>query len=98
MIGKVIKDIRELKGTKQSVFADNCGITKVYLSYVESNKRTPSLDLLQKMFNELDIPLSILTFLSLDGKTVKYKEEYKDISAIVDKLLLALVKEKLDVV
>ncbi|WP_284651052.1 helix-turn-helix domain-containing protein [Flavobacterium terrisoli] len=65
-LGTVIKNIRKQKGQTQSEFATNCGITQTYLSQIESNLKEPNLSTLKDISLNLDIPLPILFFLSLD--------------------------------
>jgi|AntRauTorckE5430_2_1112549.scaffolds.fasta_scaffold14891_1 transcriptional regulator with XRE-family HTH domain len=65
-IGETIKELRKLKKYKQSDFAEQCEITTTYLSLIENNKKNPSLDVLQKISNALEIPYPILAFLSMN--------------------------------
>lgn len=65
-LGAVIKDIRKQKRQTQTEFASNCGITQTYLSQIENNSKEPNLSTLKEISNNLDIPLPILFFLSLN--------------------------------
>lgn len=65
-IGKVIKDIRKQKKQTQTEFAQLCEITQTYLSQIESNTKEPNLSTLKKISVNLDIPLPILFFMSLN--------------------------------
>jgi len=47
-----IKQIRERLGLSQKQFADKLGITKGYLSAIESNKRRPGRKIFEGMINE----------------------------------------------
>jgi transcriptional regulator with XRE-family HTH domain len=97
MIGKVIKQIRELKDIKQNALAVLCDISPTYLNYIEKETKRPSIDVLEKLSKALEIPMSILTFLSYEDNEVRYVEEYKLLVPIIDKLLLNLLKKKMNI-
>ena len=59
-IGQIIKILRAAIGLKQKDLADKVGIQPHYLSLVEAGKREPSLAVLRKIANELDVPVSLL--------------------------------------
>lgn len=65
-LGKAIKSIRSQLGLTQNELALRAGISVSYLSMLEKNKRDPSFSTLEKIANALNIPLSILVFLSAD--------------------------------
>ena len=70
-LGQTIKSIRKQKGLKQNQFAELCDITQAYLSQIENNLKEPNLSTLKVISNNLETPLPILFFLSLDHKDVK---------------------------
>lgn len=70
-LGSVIKNIRKQKGQTQSEFASVCGITQTYLSQIEANLKEPHLSTLKQISDNLNIPLPILFFLSLDENDVE---------------------------
>ena len=70
-LGQTIKSIRKQKGFKQNKFAELCNITQAYLSQIENNLKEPNLSTLKKISKNLETPLPILFFLSLDDKDVK---------------------------
>jgi len=59
-IGKTIKNIRTSKNISQKELAFKLGVTPVYLSMVENNAKTPSLNLLERIAKTLEIPVAIL--------------------------------------
>ncbi|HRB15461.1 MAG TPA: helix-turn-helix transcriptional regulator [Nitrospira sp.] len=59
-IGPIIKILRAAIGLRQKDLADKVGIQPHYLSLVEAGKREPSLAVLRKIANELDVPVSLL--------------------------------------
>lgn len=69
-LGNVIKKMRKQKKQTQSELAILCGITQTYLSQIESNLKEPNLATLKKISENLDIPLPILFFLSLDESDI----------------------------
>lgn len=60
-IADAIKARRIQKGLKQKEFAEQLGITMNYLSYLESSRRMPSNELLNKIFDN-NIPDNLLNF------------------------------------
>lgn len=69
-LGIIIKDGRKLQKLTQSEFASLCGITQTYLSQIESNLKEPNLSTLKVISENLQLPLPILFFLSLDIEDV----------------------------
>jgi transcriptional regulator with XRE-family HTH domain len=55
-LGKAIKAARQSKGFTQSCLAGLLKITPRYLKYIENGGRKPSLKLLERIIQELDIP------------------------------------------
>ena len=64
MINKALKLVRQFHSIKQSELAETFGMSKSYLSEIESGKKPVSLDLLNKYSVEFDIPTSSLVFFS----------------------------------
>ena len=65
-IGNTIKKLRKSKGMNQSEFAEKCDITQAYLSQIENNKREISITCLKNISDFLEIPASVILFLSID--------------------------------
>lgn len=59
-IGENIRKIRQDRGMKQDEFAKKADISRSYLGDLENNRKSPSLDTLQKLANNMDISLSYL--------------------------------------
>jgi len=73
-IGEMIKRFRDKNGVTQQTFADNCGVSKSYVSLLESGKSTrskepiiPSIEVAHRMANYMKISIDSL-FDSVDGK------------------------------
>ena len=64
MFGEALRLVRSFHDMNQSELAKALGISRSYLSEIESGKKVPSLDLLQKYASQYDIPLSALVFFS----------------------------------
>ena len=88
-LGHTIKSIRKQKGLKQNKFAELCKITQSYLSQIENNLKEPNLSTLKIISNNLETPLPILFFLSLDSRDVKPEkaEAFKMIAPSVKSLV-----------
>ncbi|QHI37799.1 hypothetical protein IMCC3317_31820 [Kordia antarctica] len=69
-LGLAIKSIRKQKGLNQNQFAQLCDITQAYLSQIENNNKEPNLSTLKTISNELEMPLPILFFLSIDSNDI----------------------------
>lgn len=60
-IGENIKKYRIEKNLKQSELAERSGISRVAIGNYERGERTPNIDIIKKIANALDVPISILT-------------------------------------
>jgi len=60
MIGARIKDIRNGKGVTQEQLSENVGINPKYLSSIERGKENPTLNILLKLTQSLDVNLDEL--------------------------------------
>lgn len=69
-LGETIKNLRKKKGIKQLELAEKCSITQSYLSNIETNRKEPTLGVLNTISNILSVPLPILMFLSMDENDV----------------------------
>lgn len=64
MFGEALRLVRAFHDVNQTELADALGISRSYLSEIESGKKVPSLDLLQRYSSHFDIPLSSLILFS----------------------------------
>ncbi len=85
-IGQTIIKLRKIKGLKQIELAEQSGISQTYLSQIEGGNKVPKIDILEKISNVLEIPFSVMSFLSLDKDSIpKDKEEsFTKIKPILD--------------
>ena len=72
MIGRALKLIRTYHDLTQSELAGQLGVSNSHISEVESEKKNPTIELLQKYSSNFDIPLSSILFFSenLENKAV----------------------------
>jgi len=62
MFGQALKLLRRYQGLNQSALAKKLGVSRSYISELESGNRTPSLDLLSRYADIFNIPVSSLVF------------------------------------
>jgi transcriptional regulator with XRE-family HTH domain len=88
-IGQTILRVRKEKGIKQKDLAKGAGISPTYLSQIEKGQRVPRLDVLEKISAEINIPLSILSFLSLDVESIPEDKKfaYNQVKPLLDGLV-----------
>lgn len=58
LFGKRLREVRKNQGLTQKQLADKLGLTKTSISCYESGSRTPTLDTLIDLANELGVELS----------------------------------------
>ena len=90
-LGSIIKNIRKRKWQSQTEFAQSCGITQTYLSQIENNQKEPNLSTLKDISKNLDIPLPILFFLSLNEEDIP--QEKRKAFEIVSPSVKSLINE-----
>lgn len=95
--GKAIKGVRKTKhpNLKQKDFAKSIGITQSYLSQLESNKKTASTDILKKISDFCDVPLSILFWFSTEESEIpnRKKQTYKILKPAIDSMINQLIAD-----
>jgi transcriptional regulator with XRE-family HTH domain len=95
-LGNIIKEIRDLKKISIEQLAENTKFSVKILTRLESGSITYSDYRLKKISKVLNIPFSILKFLNLTEDEVMYPEEFKLIYPIIERLLIDLLKKKID--
>lgn len=72
MLNEALRLIRAYHDLSQSQLCMELGVSNSYLSEIESGKKSPSLDLLNKYSVRFDVPVSSLMFFSesLDSQKV----------------------------
>lgn len=64
MLPEALRLIRVFHDVKQNELADRFGISKSYLSEIESGKKAPSVEIIEKYAKEFRIPASSILFFS----------------------------------
>ena len=64
MFGEALRLVRAFHDVSQIELASELGISRSYLSEIESGRKVPILDLLQKYSSHFNIPLSSLMLFS----------------------------------
>lgn len=90
-IGEVIKNSRKSKGYKQGEFSQLCDISQTYLSLIESNRKEPNMATLKVISDNLNMPLPIMFFLSLDESDVPKRK--KQVFKILEPSIKEMVKQ-----
>lgn len=68
-IGQNIKSIRKKRNLTQTKFAQSLNISRTYLSDLENNRKSPSIDTINKIAKKLNVPTMHL--LTQDAETNK---------------------------
>lgn len=74
-----LKEILKEKGVTSKELAERLGVTPVTISYIVTNKTTPSLDMLCRIAKELNVKLSTL----LGEEPLKVIDTSKEFAAFV---------------
>jgi len=89
-IGKAIHEVRRKQKMSQIEVAQKSGITRTYLSLIETGKRlNVSSDVIEKICVAMEIPQVVLDFMSMDLSDVaeNKKDSFKDIKPAVNALI-----------
>lgn len=94
-IGSIIKTERKKKGLIQNQLATQCNITTTYLSLIENDKKEPTISLLRTIAENLNLPLPILLFMSLDNEDIpeSKKEFFNIVKPSIDSMLQNLIED-----
>ena len=79
MINQALRLLRVFHDLKAFELADKLEISQSYLSEIESGKKKPSLELLEKYASVFHTPPSSILFFSEDLEQVGKKKKIKDI-------------------
>jgi transcriptional regulator with XRE-family HTH domain len=81
--------LRRKKGFSQQELADKANISRTYLSQIESGGCNPTIELLENIGKELCVPFPIISFLSLDIKSIpeSRREDYLKIEPTIMRMI-----------
>lgn len=90
-LGNTIKILRKKKGIKQNMLADKCNISQAYLSQIENNQKEPNLSTLKEISNQLEVPLPIIFYMSLDENDIT--QDKKEAFNLVNPAIKSMLNE-----
>ncbi|MFZ5632567.1 MAG: helix-turn-helix domain-containing protein [Bacillota bacterium] len=82
-LGQKIRDFRKERGITLTQLANVLSISPSYLSAIERNLRTPSIQMLKKIGDKLNVPVTYLVGSEenvLTGKKLKYMRESRNLT------------------
>jgi len=95
MIGEVLRLFRTVEGEKANNFAQKLGISPSYLSLIESGKRQPSIELINKYADILGVRPSGIMFFYEEINDGKFKNSILKMSRpILIKLIGRLASQQ----
>ena len=69
--GKAIRICRAARGLSQKDLAKKVGLDSSHISLIEAEKRSPSLQTIERIAKSLSVPLHLLTLLASEQKDVR---------------------------
>lgn len=98
MLPEALRLMRVFHDVKQNELAARLGISKSYLSEIESGKKAPSIEIIEKYASEFQIPASSILFFSekLGDQSTDHEAADKGRGVIARKVLnfLKIVEER----
>ncbi|RSE62703.1 XRE family transcriptional regulator [Alcaligenes faecalis] len=91
-IGKTLKLCRTAKDLSLETVSERAGISTSYLSRLENDKREPTLALINKVAEALEVPVPVIIFLASDEKDLKHMD--KKMEQRFSELALGLIRQK----
>jgi transcriptional regulator with XRE-family HTH domain len=89
MLNEALRLIRVYHDVNQSEMAEKLGISKSYLSEIESGRKKPTLDLIDKYSEIFKVPVSSIMFFSENMNNTKAFEKAR---GIVAKKIISLMQ------
>ncbi|MDV2995421.1 MAG: hypothetical protein N4J56_005075 [Chroococcidiopsis sp. SAG 2025] len=77
MLNEALRLMRIFHDLSQKELAEKLGISKSYLSEIETGKKTPTIDLLNRYSKSFDIPVSSIMFFSENLTTTTRTEKLR---------------------
>ena len=93
-LGQGIRLIRKKSNLTQMQFSAKIGITQTFLSGIESNKKTPSVDVLNKISKLFKCPLPILLWFTIEEDDIDpgNREYFRLIKPSVDEFISGMTE------
>lgn len=94
--GKALKIIRSSRNISQKKLGESVHVDPSYISLIEKNKRTPTIETLESIVNFLNIPIHLFFLLASDKNDVKKITSNKktDVAELLLDVLLSAEKRK----
>lgn len=88
-IGKALKETRIKADLRQKIVAEKTGITASYISQVESGKKNPSIEIIEKLCKLYKIPVAIIMWKAIDVKDVipSKRETFSTLSPTINDMI-----------
>jgi transcriptional regulator with XRE-family HTH domain len=96
MINEALRLMRLFHDLKQFELAERLQISKSHLSEIESGRKIPTLDLLEKYSREFDVPISSIMFFAEEIPTAKRGEKARSRIASGVLQLLKFIERRAD--
>jgi transcriptional regulator with XRE-family HTH domain len=92
-IGHAIRFLRETKCLNQMDYASKVGITQGYLSQIERGHKKPSMELMEHMAEDLNMPLPVMFWFGVEESDIheSKREAYKMLKPSIDALIGSIV-------
>ena len=95
-IGKAIETLRKEHDASQIEFAESIGITQSYLSLIENGHKTPSLEVIKKVADSVNVPLAVLFWFSVEREDIRSEEKFKTydiLKPMIDKMIMLVFND-----
>lgn len=94
--GKALKIIRSSRNISQKKLGESVNLDPSYISLIEKNKRTPTIETLESIVNFLDVPIHLFFLLASNKDGVKKVSSNKraDVAELLLNVLLSAEKRK----
>ncbi len=90
IVSKNVKYLRKQLGWSQELLAEKTGVSSPYITQIENGKRTPSLDIVEKLANALGIEYKTLFEDNIKDK-LQNSQEYSN--HILESRLISAITE-----
>lgn len=88
-IGSALLKARKDNGLRQNVVAERTGLSQTYLSQIETGSKIPSIEVIEKLSKEYNMPFGIMMWNTLTEKDVRKSklDIYRKLKPTVDNLI-----------
>ena len=92
-IGITIRKIRKRKKLSQKELSRISNISQTYISQIESGEKNPSIAIIEKIGDVLNVPFQIISFLSLDNDISSIPESKQESYKQIEPAVKAMIEE-----